>query len=43
MLECLRLLGVTNLSQLDRSYLQPARPVCPAGVHSAFPLMTEGY
>jgi isopentenyl diphosphate isomerase/L-lactate dehydrogenase-like FMN-dependent dehydrogenase len=42
-LECLGLLGVTNLAQLDRSYLQPARPVCPAGVHSAFPLMTEGY
>jgi isopentenyl diphosphate isomerase/L-lactate dehydrogenase-like FMN-dependent dehydrogenase len=44
-LECLGLLGVTTLSQLDRSYLQPARPVSPAAVHSAFPLLTltEGY
>jgi isopentenyl diphosphate isomerase/L-lactate dehydrogenase-like FMN-dependent dehydrogenase len=39
-LECLGLLGVTNLAQLDCSYLQAARPVGPAGLHSAFPLLT---
>jgi hypothetical protein len=38
-LECLGLLGVASLSQLDRSYVRPAAPVGPAGVHSAFPLL----
>jgi isopentenyl diphosphate isomerase/L-lactate dehydrogenase-like FMN-dependent dehydrogenase len=41
----LGLLGVTSPSQLDRSYVQAAPPVCPPHAHSAFPLLTldEGY
>ncbi|WP_135468107.1 alpha-hydroxy acid oxidase [Crenalkalicoccus roseus] len=34
----LGLLGVTGYGQLDGSYLHPAAPVVPPGVHSAFPL-----
>jgi glycolate oxidase len=43
--ECLGLLGITGFAQLDRSHVQAARPVAPAHVHSAFPLLTleEGY
>jgi isopentenyl diphosphate isomerase/L-lactate dehydrogenase-like FMN-dependent dehydrogenase len=39
------LLGVTKLSQLDRSSLHAAAPVVEASVHSAFPLLTlnDGY
>ena len=44
--ECLGLLGIPSFAQLDRSYVQAARPVTPAHVHSAFPLLStleEGY
>ena len=37
--ECLGLLGLTGFAVLDRSYVQPAHPVTPAHVHSAFPLL----
>jgi len=37
------LLGVSNWRQLDRSFVHPAQPVVPAHVHSAFPLLGEGY
>ena len=37
------LLGVTKLSQLDRSYLRPATPVGLPHATSAFPLLGEGY
>jgi isopentenyl diphosphate isomerase/L-lactate dehydrogenase-like FMN-dependent dehydrogenase len=41
---CLGLLGVANLKGLDRSYLHAgAPPVMPAHVHSALPLIGEGY
>ena len=33
------LMGVTRLDQLDRSYLDEARPVAPPGVASAYPLI----
>src|SRR5215468_6062968 len=36
---CLGLLGVTNFAELDRSYLQAARPVTVPHVFSAFPLL----
>jgi len=36
---CLRLLGVTRLSDLDRSSLCPAAPTNPPHVLSAFPLL----
>ena len=35
----LGLLGVTSLSELDRSCLQPATPVNSPHVFSAFPLL----
>ena len=35
----LALLGVTGFSQLDKSYIAPARPVTTPNVHSAFPLL----
>jgi isopentenyl diphosphate isomerase/L-lactate dehydrogenase-like FMN-dependent dehydrogenase len=35
----LALLGVTGFSQLDKSYVAPARPVTTPHVHSAFPLL----
>jgi glycolate oxidase len=44
--ECLGLLGLTALSQVDPSYLCPASPVTLPHVHSAFPLLNladEGY
>ena len=40
---CLGLLGVDRFAALDRSYVHAAAPVVPAGVHSAFPLIGEGY
>ena len=40
---CLGLLGVANLKGLDRSYVHAAPPVMPAHVHSALPLIGEGY
>lgn len=41
---CMGLLGVTSLSQLDRSYVCAARPVIAPSVHSAFPLLdVPGY
>ncbi|HWG78560.1 MAG TPA: alpha-hydroxy acid oxidase [Stellaceae bacterium] len=43
MKEVMGLLGVTSLRQLDRSYIGPSRPTNLPGVHSAFPLMHEGY
>jgi isopentenyl diphosphate isomerase/L-lactate dehydrogenase-like FMN-dependent dehydrogenase len=39
----LGLLGVTRLTDLDRSYLHAASPVTQAHVTSAFPLLEEGY
>ena len=39
----LGLLGVTGFGELDRSFVHPAAPVVPPHVHSAFPLMEEGY
>jgi glycolate oxidase len=38
-IRCLGLLGVTKLSELDRSYLHPAPPVNEPHVFSAFPLL----
>ena len=43
MKEVMGLLGVTSLKQLDRSYISQAMPTNLPGVHSAFPLMHEGY
>jgi glycolate oxidase len=40
---CLGLLGVASFATLDGSYLRAARPVGPAHVMSAFPLLDEGY
>ncbi len=41
---CMGLLGVTSLSQLDKSYVCAARPVVSPSVHSAFPLLhVPGY
>jgi len=40
---CFGLLGVTSFAQLDRSYVHPCAPVVPPHVHSAFPLIGEGY
>ena len=40
------LLGVTSLSQLDKSYISRSMPTNMPGVHSAFPLLNlrdEGY
>jgi glycolate oxidase len=39
----LGLLGVTGFAAVDRSYLHAAMPVTAAHVHSAFPLIAEGY
>ncbi len=36
---CLGLLGVTDLGQLDGTYLRPAAPVDQPGITSAFPLL----
>jgi len=43
MKEVMGLLGVTSLTQLDKSYITQSTPANPAHVHSAFPLMGEGY
>ncbi len=43
MKEVMGLLGVSSLKQLDKSYISPAMPTNQPGVHSAFPLMHEGY
>ena len=40
---CLGLLGVTRLTELDTTYLHAAQPVAAPHVHSAFPLLGEGY
>ena len=40
---CFGLLGVTSFAELDRSYVHPCAPVVPPHVHSAFPLIAEGY
>jgi isopentenyl diphosphate isomerase/L-lactate dehydrogenase-like FMN-dependent dehydrogenase len=40
---CFGLLGVTGFGALDRSYVHAAAPVVPPFVHSAFPLIGEGY
>ncbi|HUN45883.1 MAG TPA: alpha-hydroxy acid oxidase [Stellaceae bacterium] len=37
------LLGATSFAELDKSYLHPAPPVREAHIHSAFPLIAEGY
>jgi len=39
----LGLLGVRSFAELDRSYLHTAPPVTAPHVHSAFPLIGEGY
>jgi glycolate oxidase len=39
----LGLLGVTGFAELDRSYVHAAAPVVMPHVHSAFPLIEEGY
>ena len=46
MKEAMGLLGVTSLSQLDKSYISRSMPTNMPGVHSAFPLLNlrdEGY
>jgi glycolate oxidase len=43
MKEVMGLLGVSSLKQLDKSYISQAMPTNQPGVHSAFPLMHEGY
>ncbi len=43
MKEVMGLLGVSRLDQLDGSYIAPAMPTNLPGVHSAFPLLHEGY
>ena len=46
MKEVMGLLGVTSLSQLDKSYIARSMPTNLTGVHSAFPLLNlqdEGY
>ncbi len=40
---CLGLLGVTRVGDIDRTYLHPTTPVRPPHVTSAFPLLDEGY
>jgi glycolate oxidase len=37
------LLGVDSLARLDKSYLHYAEPVRVPHIHSAFPLLEEGY
>ncbi len=43
MKEVMGLLGVTSLKQLDKSYISASTPTNLPGVHSAFPLIHEGY
>ncbi|HVY42961.1 MAG TPA: alpha-hydroxy acid oxidase [Hyphomicrobiaceae bacterium] len=40
---CLGLLGVTTYAELDRTYVAAASPLPRTGMHSAFPLLQEGY
>ncbi len=40
---CFGLLGVTSFAELDRSFIHPAASVVQPHVHSAFPLIGEGY
>jgi glycolate oxidase len=40
---CLGLLGVTTYAELDRTYVAAASPLPRTGMHSAFPLLHEGY
>jgi len=40
---CLGLLGVDSFSGLNRDYIEPAIPLGRKGLHSAFPLLGEGY
>ncbi|HUK11630.1 MAG TPA: alpha-hydroxy acid oxidase [Stellaceae bacterium] len=39
----LGLMGVAKLAELDKSFVHPAPPVYQPHVHSAFPLIAEGY
>ena len=43
MREVMGLLGVSSLKQLDKSYVARSTPTNLPGVHSAFPLIHEGY
>ena len=43
MKEVMGLLGVSSLKELDKSYVSKSLPTNLPGVHSAFPLMHEGY
>ncbi len=43
MKEVMGLLGVTSLEQLGKSHISPGTPTNLPGVHSAFPLLAEGY
>lgn len=43
MKEVMGLLGVSSLKELDKSYISKSWPTNLPGVHSAFPLMHEGY
>jgi glycolate oxidase len=43
MKEVMGLLGVSSLKQLDGSYIARSTPTNLPGVHSAFPLLHEGY
>ncbi|MCC7426887.1 MAG: alpha-hydroxy-acid oxidizing protein [Alphaproteobacteria bacterium] len=40
---CLGLMGCTSLSQVTRAHITRAQPVRRSHVHSAFPLLGEGY
>jgi isopentenyl diphosphate isomerase/L-lactate dehydrogenase-like FMN-dependent dehydrogenase len=41
---CMGLLGVTKLTELDKSYVRAAKPIVTPHVHSAFPLLdVPGY
>lgn len=40
--EVMGLMGVTKLSQIDRTYVHPARPMVEPSVHSAFPHLRLG-
>jgi isopentenyl diphosphate isomerase/L-lactate dehydrogenase-like FMN-dependent dehydrogenase len=37
----MKLLGIATLDALDATYVQPAKPVGPGGVHGAFPLIGQ--
>ena len=43
MKEVMGLLSVISLKQLGKSYISASTPTNLPGVHSAFPLMHEGY